>query len=84
MVTKKRKTKKHSSRGLAGTPVQHEIEAFKHMTALPVTCGEKGLVALLNAQTALVHAHESGNKTLAARALKRRNEVLRKLERCMR
>ncbi len=83
----KRKTKrksKNTSRGLAGTPVQHEIEAFKHMTALPVSCGEQGLVALLNAQTALVHAHESGNASLATRALRRRNEVLKKLERCMR
>ena len=83
-IKRKKKSFKRPSRGLAGTPVQHEIEAFKHMTALPVTCGEKGLVALLNAQTALVHAHESGNTTLAARALKRRNEVLKKLERCMR
>lgn len=83
-MAKRRKIKKRPSRGLSGTPTQHEIEAFKHMVALPVTCGERGLVALLNAQTALVHAHESGNAGLAARALKRRNEVLSKLERCMR
>lgn len=80
----KRKSKKRKSRGLSDTPSQHETEAFKHMTALPVTCGEQGLIALLNVQTALVHAHESNNITLAARALKKRNAILRKLENCMR
>lgn len=79
----KKKTKRKS--GLSGTPTQHEIEAFKHLiSSSQVTCGEIGLVSLLNVQTALVHANESGNTALTSRALKKRNEILKRLERCMR
>lgn len=69
---------------LGETRIEHEVKAFRHSRELQVSCTEMGLKALEEAQTALVHAEESGNYTLTNRARKRRDEVRQRLKRCMR
>lgn len=63
-----------------GLPVQHELEARRHIARAGTTsCSRRGLQSLLHAQTAFVHAAESGHAELLARALRRRDELLEKL-----
>lgn len=78
---KKRKSRKRS--GLSSSMLHHETEAAKFSArATSASCGAKGLTALLSAQTALVHALESGNAGLIDRTEKHRDKMLTRMQKC--
>lgn len=82
MAKKKRKSRKTSS-GLSSSQIHHESEAAKFSArATSMSCGAKGLTALLSAQTAFVHALESGNQSLIERTEKHRDKMVNRMQKC--
>jgi hypothetical protein len=79
----KRKTPRRSKTSLAGLPAHHENLAHRYAArATSNACSSKGLQALLSAQTAYVHAKESGNAALLKRLEKKRDLMMERATAC--
>lgn len=75
------KSKKGSA--LEGAPSYHETQAHRYAArGTSRACSTQGLQALLAAQTAFVHAKESGNETLTRRLERQRDEILERSNAC--
>lgn len=77
------KPSKRRGKALEGTSAHHETEAHRYAArGTSRACSTQGLKALLAAQTAYVHAKESGNASLTSRLERQRDAILERSNAC--